>query len=98
MPGVVRDGDLNVTHCSTINRMDEGSRGWFVDRKGMVGTGHATNSHDLPPNLPPCLFHSAAAGPPNRGWYVDGRLVAANMDGIPGCEPHAQGSPNWFLN
>lgn len=96
MPGIVRNGDLNSFHCA-VHNMAEGSTGWFVDGKGMVGTGHATTSHKLPPDVPPCPAHTANAGPPDRGWYVDGRLIAANMDGIPGCTNHAQGSPNWFI-
>lgn len=98
MPGIVRKGDSNATHCSTPNNMAEGSGNWFVNSRGMVGEGHATNSHDLPPDIPPCPFHAAGAGPPNRGWYVNGRLVSANMDGIPGCTAHTQGSSNWFIS
>ncbi len=96
MPAIVRIGDANVAHCSG-HTMESGSTNYFVDGIGVCRDGDSTTSHLTPPNKPPCPPHTAQVDPASRGWYVDGKRVAALGDSISGCTSTAQGSPHWFV-
>lgn len=93
MPAIAHITSPNVAHCSG-HSMATGSSKWIMEGHGVCRDGDSTTGH-LTDEEDPCPGHSTTVSPPNRKWYVDGRLVAAVGDTH--CTSISGGARKWTV-
>ena len=98
MPAVTREGDSDMTHCSTPTRVGC-SGNVFANKKGVSREGDSNDVHDMPnPGSPPppCVPHSAAISSGSSTVFANGKGIGRVGDGITMCTAVAEGSDNVF--
>lgn len=93
MPAVTRQGDADVTHCSTPYR-DQHSPDVFCNNIPVSRQGDNNTSHKLPGS--PCPSHVAPIAVGSGTVFVNNKGCGRIGDAISGCTSVAQGSPNVF--
>jgi len=93
MPAVTREGDADVTHCSTPKR-DKHSPDVFANGIAISRQGDNNTTHDLPGN--PCPSHTAPITTGSSTVFINGKGCGRIGDAITGCTSVAEGSPNVF--
>ena len=90
---VTREGDRDVTHCSTPQRA-QGSPNVFVNNIKLSRQGDNNTVHLLP-GLP-CPSHARPIATGSTTVFANGKGVGRIGDSISSCTSVAQGSDNVF--
>jgi len=90
---VTREGDRDVTHCSTPLR-DQHSPNVLVNNIGVSRQGDNNTVHLLP-GLP-CPSHARPIATGSTSVFANGKGVGRIGDSISACTSVAQGSDNVF--
>ena len=90
---VTREGDKDVTHCSTPAR-DQHSPNVLVNNIGVSRQGDNNTTHLLPGV--PCPAHAAPIASGSGTVFVNGKGCGRVGDSISACTSVAAGSSNVF--
>ena len=92
---VTREGDKDVTHCSTPAR-DQHSPNVLVNNIGVSRQGDNNTVHLKPPAAPVCPPHSASIATGSTTVFVNGKGCGRVGDSISSCTSVAAGSCDVF--
>jgi len=97
MPAVCRgDGvDSDIPHCSGMKR-NQRSDNVKVNGTGISRQDDHNTTHLKPPNIPPCVPHTAPITTGSTTVFVNGKGCGRIGDTITGCTRVASGSSNVF--
>jgi uncharacterized Zn-binding protein involved in type VI secretion len=94
MPGVARQGDRGVPHCSPYT-ISNGSPDVNVNGKPAAFKGSKSSAH-LIPFKRKCRPHTATVSKGSSSVFVNGKPIARVGDSLAGCTSIAQGSSDVF--
>ena len=97
MPAVCRGDsvDADIPHCSGMKR-NQRSDNVKVNGTGISRQDDHNTTHLKPPNIPPCVPHTAPITTGSTTVFVNGKGCGRIGDTITGCTSVATGSSNVF--
>jgi uncharacterized Zn-binding protein involved in type VI secretion len=95
MPAATRVTDADVPHCTGMER-NQGSPDVYVNGLKWSREGDHNTSHLKPPNIPPCMPHTAPITTGSTTVFVNSKGAGRVGDLITGCTSVSQGSSNVF--
>ena len=93
MPAVTRQGDADITHCSTPYRSAH-SPDVYANKIPVSRQGDVNTTHLLPGS--PCPSHAAPIAVGSSTVFINGKGCGRIGDAVSGCTSVAQGSPDVF--